>query len=541
MALLRLAQASLAFGDKPLLDHVDWVVHPGERVALIGRNGEGKSTLLKVIAGQLQLDSGTLWQAQQTRVGMLEQELPAADQLSLYQVVEQGLAEIKQLRAEYDRLAVQAHDESALKQLEQLQHQLEAVDGWHLEQRVERVLLRLGLPAEVKMAELSGGWRRRVALARALVAEPDILLLDEPTNHLDIETIDWLEQLLLEFKGTLIFITHDRSFLQRLANRVVELDRGQLFAWEGDYQGFLKYREQVLADEARQNALFDKRLAQEEVWIRQGIKARRTRNEGRVRALKAMRNERAQRREQQGRANFSLEQAQRSGKLVVDACNASYSFDQQRIVDDLSVRILRGDRIGLIGPNGVGKTTLLKLLLGDLEPDSGRVDRGTNLQVAYFDQLREQLDPEKSVIDNIAEGREYIEIQGRRKHLIGYLGDFLFPPERTRAKVKSLSGGERNRLLLARLFSKPANLLVLDEPTNDLDLETLELLEEILCEFEGTVLLVSHDRAFLDNVVTSTLVFEGQGRIREYIGGYEDWLRQGGTLAPSTLQGHEVR
>ncbi|RDE24317.1 ATP-binding cassette domain-containing protein [Motiliproteus coralliicola] len=535
MALLRLNQASLAFGDKPLLDHVDWVVHPGERIALIGRNGEGKSTLLKVITGSLSLDSGELWKAPETVIGVLEQELPAADERQVFEVVAEGLAHVQQLRNEYDELAVQAHDEAGLQRLERLQQQLEAVDGWHLEQKVERVLLRLGLPGQVQMQELSGGWRRRVALARALVTEPDILLLDEPTNHLDIHTIGWLEQQLLEFRGTLIFITHDRSFLQRLANRIVELDRGRLFPWEGDYSSFLKYRDQVLADEARQNALFDKKLAQEEVWIRQGIKARRTRNEGRVRALKAMRNERAERREKQGKASFSVEQAQRSGKLVVDAEAIHYSYDRQRIINDFSVRILRGDRIGLIGPNGVGKTTLLRLLLGQLQPDGGKLDIGTNLQVAYFDQLREQLDPEKTVLDNIAEGREFIEINGKRKHLIGYLSEFLFPPARTRAKVKSLSGGERNRLLLARLFSKPANVLVLDEPTNDLDLETLELLEEILSDFQGTVLLVSHDREFLDNVVTSTLVFSGGGKIREYIGGYQDWLRQGGELIQTEL------
>ncbi|MEH6471830.1 MAG: ATP-binding cassette domain-containing protein [Halopseudomonas sp.] len=533
MTLLRLNQAALAFGDKPLLDQVDWVVHRGERIALIGRNGEGKSTLIKVISGQQQLDSGSLWQAPDTRIGVLEQELPEADQRTVYEVVAEGLQHMQVLRAEYDRLALEAHDDEGMKKLEQLQHRLEAVDGWQLEQKVERVLLRLNLPAQTRMAQLSGGWRRRVALAQALVVDPDILLLDEPTNHLDIHTIDWLEQQLMDFRGTLIFITHDRAFLQRLANRIVELDRGNIFPWEGDYQSFLKYREQVLADQERHNALFDKKLAQEEVWIRQGIKARRTRNEGRVRALKALRNERSQRREQQGKANFSVEQAQRSGKLVVDAQAVNYSYGDRTIVDDFSVRILRGDRIGLIGPNGAGKTTLLRLLLGQLQPQSGHLDLGTSLQVAYFDQLREQLDPEKTVIDNVAEGREHIEINGSRRHMISYLGDFLFSPGQTRSKVKSLSGGERNRLLLARLFSKSANILVLDEPTNDLDLESLELLEEVLSEFKGTILLVSHDRAFLDNVVTSTLVFEGGGKIDEFVGGYDDWIRQGGVLPQS--------
>lgn len=541
MALLRLNQACLAFGNKPLLDHVDWVVHPGERIALIGRNGEGKSTLIKVIYGQQQLDSGSLWQAPDSRIGVLEQELPEADQRTVFEVVAEGLSHLQVLRNEYEQLVLQPHNDSTMRQLEQLQHRLEAVDGWHLEQKVERVLLRLKLPANSLMSQLSGGWRRRVALARALVAEPDILLLDEPTNHLDIYTIDWLEQQLLDYRGTLIFITHDRSFLQRLANRIVELDRGQIFPWEGDYAGFLKYRDQVLADQERHNALFDKKLAQEEVWIRQGIKARRTRNEGRVRALKAMRNERSQRREQQGKASFSLEQAQRSGKLVVDAKAVSYCYDERAIIDNFSIRIMRGDRIGLIGPNGVGKTTLLRLLLGKLQPQSGKLDLGTNLKVAYFDQLREQLDPEKNVIDNVAEGREHVEINGKSRHMISYLGDFLFTPAQTRAKVKALSGGERNRLLLARLFSKSANILVLDEPTNDLDLESLELLEEILSEFTGTVLLVSHDRAFLDNVVTSTLVFNGQGRIKEYFGGYQDWLRQGGVLPQSEVpQGGET-
>ncbi|MEH6651285.1 MAG: ATP-binding cassette domain-containing protein [Motiliproteus sp.] len=541
MALLRLNQACLAFGNKPLLDQVDWVVHPGERIALIGRNGEGKSTLIKVISGQQQLDSGNIWQAPDTRIGVLEQELPEADQRTVFEVVAEGLSHLQVLRNEYEQLVLQPHDDSTMRQLEQLQHRLEAVDGWQLEQKVERVLLRLKLPADSRMSQLSGGWRRRVALARALVAEPDILLLDEPTNHLDIYTIDWLEQQLLDYRGTLIFITHDRSFLQRLANRIVELDRGRIFPWQGDYAGFLKYRDQVLADQERHNALFDKKLAQEEVWIRQGIKARRTRNEGRVRALKTMRNERSQRREQQGKASFSLEQAQRSGKLVVDAKGVSYHYGTRAIVDNFSIRIMRGDRIGLIGPNGVGKTTLLRLLLGQLQPQSGTLDQGTNLKVAYFDQLREQLDPEKNVIDNVAEGREHVEINGKSRHMISYLGDFLFTPAQTRAKVKALSGGERNRLLLARLFSKSANILVLDEPTNDLDLESLELLEEILSEFTGTVLLVSHDRAFLDNVVTSTLVFNGKGHIKEYFGGYEDWLRQGGVLPQSEVpQGEEV-
>ncbi len=540
MALLRLEQASLAFGDHALLDHCDWAIQPGLRIALIGRNGAGKSTLLKLLDGRILPDSGQIWRSADLKVAMLDQELPEADDRTVFDVVVGGLGNVKQLLDRYAELSAQEDYESGMQELEALQHQIEAVDGWHMEQRVERILTRLKLPRLRKMSELSGGWRRRVALGQALVGEPDILLLDEPTNHLDITAIQWLEEQLLEFSGTLIFITHDRSFLKRVANVIAELDRGRLFPWEGNYDSFLAYRERVLADEERHNALFDKKLAQEEVWIRQGIKARRTRNEGRVRALKALREERVARRERQGKASFSVETADRSGKRVVEAKGISHQYNGQFLVKDLDVTILRGDRIGLIGPNGVGKTTLLKLLLGDLEPQIGQIERGTNLSVAYFDQMREQLDPEKTVIDNVAEGRESIEINGRQRHLISYLGDFLFTPGRTRSKVKSLSGGERNRLLLAKLFTKPANLLVLDEPTNDLDLETLELLEEVLCEYKGTLLIVSHDRAFLDNVVTSTLVFEGQGKIGEYIGGYADWVRLGGRLLDASVPDEEV-
>ncbi|MCW8885672.1 MAG: ATP-binding cassette domain-containing protein [Motiliproteus sp.] len=530
MALLRLDQVSLAYGDHPLLDKADWVVHESERIGLIGRNGAGKSTLLKLLAGTIKADSGEVWRQSGLVISTLEQELPPADDNSVYDVVASGLAGVQVLLKEYDQLSADTDNPESLKRLERLQQQIEAVDGWHLDQRVERILTRLQLDGAQAMKALSGGWRRRVALARAMVSDPDILLLDEPTNHLDITTIEWLEQQIRDFRGTVVLITHDRAFLQKLANRIVELDRGRLMSWEGDYQGFLAFRERVLADEERQNALFDKRLAEEETWIRQGIKARRTRNEGRVRALKAMRRERAERREQQGKASFGLDQARRSGKLVTEVENIGYSYGDGPLVSNFSLRIIRGDRIGLIGANGVGKSTLLKLLLGQLQPDSGTVELGTNLEIAYFDQLREQLDPEKTVIDNVAEGREQITINGRQRHLISYLGDFLFTPARTRSKVKSLSGGERNRLLLARLFSKPANLLIMDEPTNDLDLETLELLEDILCNFEGTLLLVSHDREFLDNVVTSSLVFKGRGRIDEYVGGYEDWIRQGGSL-----------
>ncbi|MEH6626247.1 MAG: ATP-binding cassette domain-containing protein [Motiliproteus sp.] len=537
MALLRLDQVSLAFGDNPLLDKADLVVHGSERIALIGRNGAGKSTLLKLIGRELKPDSGELWRQPGIGVSTLEQELPAADETRVYDVVASGLGHIQQMLKDYDRLAAESHDPEAFKQLEQLQERIEAVDGWHLDQRVERILTRLKLPGDQPMSALSGGWRRRVALARTLISEPEILLLDEPTNHLDIAAIQWLEEQLKDFRGTLIFITHDRAFLQRLATRVIELDRGRLVSWNGDYKSFLVYREQMLADEERHNALFDKRLAEEETWIRQGIKARRTRNEGRVRALQAMRKERSDRRDQQSRASFGMDKANRSGKLVTEVKSINYSYGSELLVRDFSLRIIRGDRIGLIGANGVGKSTLLKLLLGQLQPNQGTVELGTKIEIAYFDQMREQLDLEKTVIDNVAEGREHITINGKQRHLISYLNDFLFAPARTRVKVKSLSGGERNRLLLARLFSKPANLLVMDEPTNDLDLETLELLEEILCDFPGTLLLVSHDREFLDNVVTSSLVFEGKGCINEYVGGYQDWIRQGGTLAEAMAVG----
>lgn len=525
MPLIRLDKASVAFGARPLLADVDLLVEPGERIGLVGLNGAGKSTLLKVINGYVTLDSGELWVDPGCRVAELAQALPAADERRVWDVVAAGLSEVVTMRAEYDELASQT-DSASLAKLESLQQQLEAVDGWHLEQRVERVLTKLKLDGEVLMSSLSGGWRRRAALGAALVQEPDLLLLDEPTNHLDIETIEWLETQLKEFRGGLLFISHDRSLVDHLATRIIELDRGVLTSFTGNYSAYTEQKQVLLEQEERQNALFDKRLAQEEVWIRQGIKARRTRNEGRVRALKAMRKERSERLGRQGKASFNLEEAQKSGKLVAELENASVSFAGQSVIHNFSARIQRGDRIGLIGPNGAGKSTLLKLILGQLEPDSGSVARGTKLEAAYFDQLRGQLDEEKTIIDNISEGRESIDINGQRRHIIGYLQDFLFSPERARTPVKALSGGECNRVLLAKLFSQPANLLILDEPTNDLDVETLELLEEILLNFEGTVLLVSHDRAFLDNVVTSTFAFEGEGRVRAYVGGYQDWLRQ---------------
>ncbi|HYQ37770.1 MAG TPA: ATP-binding cassette domain-containing protein [Pseudomonas sp.] len=530
MTLLKFTDVSLAYGATPLLDGVSWQIAKGERVCIIGRNGTGKSSLLKLVKGEQRPDDGEIWRAPSLRIGELPQELPAADERSVYDVVAEGLAEVGKLIAQYHHLSQHIQGDDDLTELSRVQQALEARDGWRLQQLVENTLSRLQLPADKTLAELSGGWRRRVLLAQALVAEPDLLLLDEPTNHLDIGAIAWLEEALMGFNGAVLFITHDRAFLQSLATRILELDRGHLIDWNGDYASFLVHKEQQLAAEEAANALFDKRLAQEEVWIRQGIKARRTRNEGRVRALKEMRAERAERRERQGKASIQLEAADKSGKQVIVAEHVGFAHPGgEPLIRDFSMVLQRGDRIGLLGANGTGKTTLLKLLLGELQPTSGSIHIGTKLEVAYFDQLRHQLDPEKTVIDNIAEGRDFISIDGQNRHVLSYLGDFLFSPQRARSPVKALSGGERARLLLAKLFSKPANLLVLDEPTNDLDVETLELLEEVLLGFPGTVLMVSHDRAFLDNVVTSTLVFEGEGVVREYVGGYQDWLRQGGS------------
>ncbi|MCP4598199.1 ATP-binding cassette domain-containing protein [Neptuniibacter sp.] len=524
MPLIRLDKISMAFGAKPLLDNVDFQIDPGERVALVGLNGAGKSTLLKVVGGHHKADGGEFWVSPTCRIAELPQAMPAADERKVRDVVTAGLEDIWSLRQAYDEMA--GSDNVDMAKLDKLQHQIEAVDGWHLEQRVQRVIEQLELPAEKSMSELSGGWRRRAALGAALVQQPDLLLLDEPTNHLDIETIEWLEQQLLEFKGGLLIISHDRALVDRLATRIVELDRGVLTSFPGSYSAYVELKQKLLEEEAKHNAEFDKKLAQEERWIRQGIKARRTRNEGRVRALKKMRNERADRRERSGKAKFALEEAARSGKLVAELNGVSLGYAGQTLFHDFDFLLQRGDRVGLIGPNGAGKSSLLGVLLGKQEPDSGNVKLGTNLKVAYFDQLRAQIDPEKTVIDNIAEGRESISINGRQRHLISYLNDFMFAPERARTPVKALSGGETNRVLLAKLFSQPANLLVLDEPTNDLDIETLELLEEIILDFDGTILLVSHDRSFLDNVVTSTLAFEGNGELREYVGGYQDWLRQ---------------
>jgi ATP-binding cassette subfamily F protein uup len=525
MPLIRLEKASVAFGSRPLLENADLLIDQGERVGLVGLNGAGKSTLMNVITSAVHLDSGEIWVDPGCKIAVLNQVLPAADERKVWDVVAQGLSETVRLRKEYDSLICNTDDQS-MRRLERLQHDLEAVDGWLLEQKVERVLTQLKLDGEVLMSSLSGGWRRRAALGTALVTEPDLLLLDEPTNHLDIDTIEWLEKQLLEFKGGLLFVSHDRSMVNALATKIVELDRGVITAFSGNYESYVEQKEILMEQEAKHNALFDKRLAEEEVWIRQGIKARRTRNEGRVRALKKLRDQRSQRMDRQGKANFNFEEAARSGKLVASLENVSLSYGDKKVISNLSLDVQRGDRIGLIGPNGAGKSSLLKLILGETQADSGSIELGTKIEVAYFDQLRGQLDQEKTVIDNIAGGRESIEINGKNRHIISYLGDFLFAPERARTPVKALSGGECNRVLLAKLFSIPANVLVMDEPTNDLDVETLELLEEILLEFKGTVLLVSHDRAFLDNVVTSSLVFEGNGRILPYVGGYQDWLRQ---------------
>jgi len=530
MPLLRLDNAFLHYGDLALLDGVDFSITRGTRLGLLGRNGAGKTTLLKVLAGEIGLDAGERWVRPGIRIAWLQQELPGADEQTVYDVVASGLAETGRLLAEFHRLT-QSHDPAGMAALSRVQHKLEALDGWRLQQRVETTISQLELPADARMAELSGGWRRRVALARALVGKPDILLLDEPTNHLDIPAIRWLEAQLRKFKGALVLITHDRRFLQNVANWMAELDRGSLTLWQGDYRGFLRHLEQQLQAEERANELFDKKLAGEEVWIRQGIKARRTRNEGRVRALESMRAQRSQRRERTGSAGFSVEEASKSGKIVAELEHVGHRYGDNVVIRDFSTVIQRGDRVGIVGANGAGKTTLVKILLGDLQPASGSVSRGTKLEVAYSDQLRGHLDPEKNLIDNVCGGQEFIEIGGRRRHAISYLGDFLFSPDRVRMPVKALSGGEQNRAVLALLLSKPANLLVLDEPTNDLDIETLELLEEILLDFEGTVLLVSHDRDFMDNVITSLIVLDGNGNVSEHVGGYSDWESRGGSLA----------
>jgi ATP-binding cassette subfamily F protein uup len=528
MPILTFRNVVLTLGHPPLIDGISFAIERGERLCLIGRNGAGKSTLLRMIAGEIAPDDGLIERAQTLRVAQLEQEVPLGTFGSVYHVVAGGLGRSGELIEQYHALAhaVSDGDAAKLDELERCQHELEAAGGWALNQKVDTVITRLQLDPDVDIASLSGGVKRRVMLARALVSEPDLLLLDEPTNHLDIAAILWLEEFLLNWNGTLLFITHDRAFLQRLATRIIEIDRGKLFDFPGDYATYQKRKEALLADEEKHNALFDKRLAQEEVWIRQGIKARRTRNEGRVRALEKLREERAARRSRVGSARMAISEAERSGKIVAEAEHLGFDYDGKVVVRDLTTTITRGDKIGIIGPNGSGKTTLLRLLLGELTPTRGNLRLGTSMQVAYFDQYRAALDEEQTVQYNVGQGGDMVTIGATRKHVLSYLQDFLFTPDRARQPVKALSGGERNRLLLAKLFTRPSNVLVLDEPTNDLDSDTLDLLEELLIDYNGTVLLVSHDRAFLDNVVTSTLVFEGDGVVNEYVGGYDDWLRQ---------------
>lgn len=533
MPLLRLNTVSIAFGTHALLDNANFQLDAGERVGLLGRNGEGKSTLMKIIAGNIHADSGEVWRQPELRLAWLEQAPDLNGYDTIYDAVAGGLGEVGAWLTRYHALSLTAHDEKALAELGNLQHKLEARNGWQLQQQVETVLSRLQLPADLKISGLSGGWQRRVALARALVINPEVLLLDEPTNHLDFASITWLEEQLLNFQGAVLFVTHDRQFLQKLATRIIDLDRGKLVSWQGSYDDYLRRKAAALEDEANQNAEFDKKLADEEIWIRQGIKARRTRNEGRVRALEKLRAERALRRNQQGTTKINLDTADKSGKKVIEVDNISFNYGDKTIIQNFSTLIQRGDKIGLIGENGAGKSTLLKLLLQQLQPQTGTVKLGTKLEIAYFDQLREQLDPDMTVADTIADGNDFVDIAGNKRHVISYLGDFLFASVRARSPVKSLSGGEKNRLLLARLFTKPANLIVMDEPTNDLDLETLELLEARLVEFEGTVLLVSHDRAFLDNVVTNVLVLDGTGKVQEFVGGYSDWLAYQKQHAPA--------
>jgi len=529
MALITLRDVVVSFGGAPLLDGLNLQIDPGERVCLVGRNGAGKSTLMKVLAGKISPDDGQIERQQGLVVTRLKQEVPHDTTGSVYDVVADGLGEQGEMLSRYHHASQKVatdYNDATMAELERAQHALEASDGWDASQRVDTMISRLELPADDEFSSLSGGMKRRVLLAQALVLDPDLLLLDEPTNHLDIEAINWMEEFLLNYRATLLFVTHDRMLLQHLATRIIDLDRGRLTSWPGNYATYLERKEAALDAEETANALFDKKLAEEEKWIRKGIKARRTRNEGRVRALKALRQEHSERRNRVGTANIKTQSAEASGKIVIELEGVSQRYGDKDILKDFSTTILRGDKIGIIGPNGAGKSTLLKILLGQLEPQQGSVKMGTKLEIAYFDQHRAQLDAEKTVIENIGDGSDEIIINGQPRHVISYMQDFLFSPQRARTPVKALSGGERNRLLLAKLFTKPANMLVMDEPTNDLDVETLELLEELLIDYKGTLLLVSHDRAFINNVVTDSLVFEGDGQVNSYVGGYDDWLRQ---------------
>lgn len=528
MALLRLEEISIEFGDTPILTNTDLSIEAGEKICVIGRNGAGKSTLLNIITGYIEADSGRVHRKQLLRISQLQQDLPELTSKTVRDYVAEGLAEQMAHIQEYQSILTSGdNSREAHQQIETLQNAIDAGGGWQLDKQVEKIASQLNLPMDKMLSELSGGWRRRVALGKALVSEPELLLLDEPTNHLDISTIEWLEHVIRGYRGAVIFITHDRNFLQKLATRIVEIDRGKIISWPGSYDKFLRLKEAAIKDEDTHNALFDKRLAEEESWIRQGIKARRTRNEGRVRALKAMREQRSERVKRQGRAKIHVETADSSGRKVCEMRSVTHGYNGQTLINNFKLKIMRGDRIGLIGNNGVGKSTLLKIILGIIKPDQGSVKHGTNLATGYFDQIKRELDPDKSVADNVGLGRDYIKINGKDRHIIGYLRNFLFSPKRAQSPVKALSGGERNRVSLAKLFTQPTNMMVLDEPTNDLDIEMLEVLEERLVQYDGTLLIVSHDREFLDNVVTSILVFEADGSIQEYVGGYSDWVKRG--------------